>query len=57
MCFYSLQHTYATLALSHDKVPIHTLGKQMGTSDLRIEKHYSDLKVIQPIEQVCGEET
>ncbi len=36
--FYSLRHTYATLALTHDKVPIHTLAKQMGTSVLMIEK-------------------
>ena len=28
--FYSLRHTYATFALTHDKVPIHTLAKQMG---------------------------
>jgi integrase len=34
--FYSLRHTYATLALTHDMVPIHTLAKQMGTSVLMI---------------------
>jgi integrase len=45
--FYSLRHTYATLALTHDKVPIHTLAKQMGTSVLMIERHYSHLKVVQ----------
>jgi integrase len=55
--FYSLRHTYATLALTHDKVPIHTLAKQMGTSVLMIEKHYSHLKVTQAIEQLRGEET
>jgi integrase len=55
--FYSLRHTYATLALTHDKVPIHTLAKQMGTSVLMIERHYSHLKVIQAIEQLRGEET
>ncbi len=55
--FYSLRHTYATLALTHDKVPIHTLAKQMGTSVLMIEKHYSHLKVIQAIEQLRGEES
>ncbi len=55
--FYSLRHTYATLALTHDKVPIHTLAKQMGTSVQMIEKHYSHLKVIQAIEQLRGEET
>ena len=55
--FYSLRHTYATLALTHDRVPIHTLAKQMGTSVGMIEKHYSHLKVVQAIEQLRGEET
>ena len=55
--FYSFRHTYATLALTHDKVPIHTLAEQMGTSVLMIEKHYSHLKVVQAIEQLRGEET
>lgn len=55
--FYSLRHTYATLALTHDKVPIHTLAKQMGTSVLMIEKHYSHLKVIQAIDQLRGNES
>ena len=55
--FYSLRHTYATFALEHDKVPIHTLAKQMGTSVQMIEKHYSHLKVIKAIDQLRGEET
>jgi integrase len=55
--FYSFRHTYATLALTHDKVPIHTLAKQMGTSVLMIEKHYSHLKVYEAIEQLRGNET
>jgi integrase len=55
--FYSLRHTYATLALTHDKVPIHTLAKQMGTSVPMIEKHYSHLKAVQAIDQLRGEET
>ena len=38
---YCLRHTYATLALAHDKVHIHTLAKQMGTSVKMIELHYS----------------
>ena len=54
---YSLRHTYATLALTNDKVPIHTLAKQMGTSVQMIEKHYSHLKVLEAIEQLRGEET
>lgn len=55
--FYSLRHTYATLALTIDKVPIHTLAKQMGTSVLMIEKHYSHLKVVQAINQLRGNES
>jgi integrase len=55
--FYSLRHTYATLALTHDEVPIHTLAKQMGTSVVMIEKHYSHLKVMQAIEQLRNYET
>jgi integrase len=54
---YSLRHTYATFALQHDKVPIHTLAKQMGTSVLMIEKHYSDLEPVKAIDQLRGEET
>jgi integrase len=55
--FYSLRHTYATLALTHDNVPIHTLARQMGTSVLMIEKHYSHLSVIQAIDQLRGQRT
>ncbi len=55
--FYSFRHTYATLALTHDKVPIHTLAQQMGTSVLMIERHYSHLKVINALDQLRGEET
>ncbi|MEI6460241.1 MAG: hypothetical protein WCP04_15130 [Pseudomonadota bacterium] len=55
--FYSLRHTYATLALTYDRVPIHTLAKQMGTSVQMIEQHYSHLKVVEAIEQLRGEET
>jgi hypothetical protein len=38
-------------------VPIHTLAKQMGTSVLMIERHYSHLQVIQAIEQLRGTTT
>lgn len=55
--FYSLRHTYATLSLTHDEVPIHTLAKQMGTSVVMIEKHYSHLRVVQAIEQLRNYET
>lgn len=55
--FYSLRHTYATLALTHDNVPIHTLAKQMGTSVVMIEKHYSHLEAVKAIEQLRNYET
>ncbi len=55
--FYSLRHTYATLALTNDNVPIHTLARQMGTSVLMIEKHYSHLSVIKAIDQLRGQKT
>jgi integrase len=55
--FYSLRHTYATLSLTHDRVPIHTLAKQMGTSVLMIERHYSHLDVVQAMDQLRGEES
>ena len=55
--FYSLRHTYATLALTNDRVPIHTLAKQMGTSVGMIEKHYSHLEPVKAVHQLRGEET
>ena len=55
--FYSLRHTYATLALTFDKVNPHVLAQQMGTSIGMIEKHYSHLKVTEAIEQLRGENT
>lgn len=55
--FYSLRHTYATMALTHDLVPLATLTVQMGTSVGMIEKHYSHLKVREAIEQLRRHET
>jgi integrase len=52
--FYSLRHTYATMMLTYDKVSIHTLAVQMGTSVGMIEKHYSHLRVKEAIEQLRG---
>lgn len=54
---YSLRHTYATLALTNDNVPIHTLAKQMGTSTTMIEKHYSHLDSVKAVHQLRGEES
>ena len=39
---YSLRHTYARFALANG-VDIHTVARQMGTSVLMLEKHYSKL--------------
>lgn len=39
---YSLRHTYATQALATG-VDIHTVARQMGTSVVMLEKHYSKL--------------
>jgi integrase len=54
---YSLRHTYATLALTNDNVPIHTLAKQMGTSTTMIEKHYSHLDSVKAVHQLRGDES
>jgi len=54
---YSLRHTYATLALTRDNVPIHTLAKQMGTSVAMIEKHYSHLDAVKAMHQLRGNES
>ncbi len=54
---YSLRHTYATFKLTYDKVPIHTLAKQMGTSVGMIEKHYSHLKIKDAVEQLRSDES
>ena len=54
---YSLRHTYATLALEVDKVPIHTLSRQMGTSVAMIEKHYSHLDAVKAMKQLRNTET
>ena len=51
---YSLRHMYATLALVKGHVDIHTLARQMGTSGLMIERHYSHLIPRQRAEELAG---
>ena len=51
---YSLRHTYATIALERDKVPVHTLAKQMGTSVKMIEQHYGHLQPSQKADVIAG---
>ena len=53
--FYSLRHTYATLKLQYEGVPISTLAKHMGTSVNMIEKHYSHLDVKKVKEDLRGQ--
>ena len=55
--FYSLRHTYATLAITHDLVPFAALTLQMGTSVQMIQKHYNHLKIKEAIEQLRRIET
>lgn len=49
---YSLRHTYATLELLEHKTDIHTLAKQMGSSALMIERHYSKLTATMAAERL-----
>jgi integrase len=55
--FYSLRHTYATLAITYDWVPFAALTLQMGTSVGMIQKHYNHLNIKQAIEQLRMSET
>jgi integrase len=50
---YSLRHTYATFALTN-RIDIHVLARQMGTSIGMIEKHYSHLIPSLAAEQLAG---
>jgi integrase len=40
---YSLRHTYATFQILLNRMDLHTLAKNMGTSVGMLEKHYSHL--------------
>jgi len=51
---YSLRHMYATMALLKDGISIYDLAKQMGTSVLMIEKHYSHLTPSMKAEILAG---
>lgn len=51
---YSLRHMYATARLVVDKVSIHTLAVQMGTSVGMIEKHYSHLTAQMAADVLAG---
>jgi len=49
---YSLRHTYATVELLAG-TDIHTLARQMGTSVLMLERHYSKLTATMAAEQLA----
>ena len=49
---YSLRHTYATMELLAG-TDIHTLARQMGTSVLMLERHYSKLTASMAAEQLA----
>ncbi len=49
---YSLRHTYATMELMAG-TDIHTLARQMGTSVLMLEKHYSKLTATMAAEKLA----
>jgi len=49
---YSLRHTYATQVLASG-IDIHTLAKQMGTSVVMIERHYSKLTPMMSAERLA----
>lgn len=49
---YSLRHTYATNELLSG-TDIHTLAKQMGTSVLILERHYSKLTATMAAEKLA----
>jgi integrase len=50
---YSLRHTYATLELLAG-TDIHTLARQMGTSVLMLERHYSKLTATLAADKLAG---
>jgi hypothetical protein len=52
--FYSLRHTYATFQIIYNRLDLHTLAKNMGTSIAMVERHYSHLEVLHRAEALAG---
>ena len=50
---YSLRHTYAHLSILHESMDVYTLAKQMGTSVVMLERHYSKLTATLAAEQLA----
>lgn len=51
---YSMRHMYATFAIVYEGIDLHLLAKQMGTSILMIEKHYSHLTPRMNAQKLAG---
>jgi integrase len=49
---YSLRHTHATMELLSG-TDIHTVARQMGTSVLMLERHYTKLTATMAAEQLA----
>jgi integrase len=51
---YCLRHTYATFQIIYNKLDLHTIAKNMGTSIAMLERHYSHLEVLHRAEALAG---
>jgi hypothetical protein len=55
LCLITLRNTYAIFELLNNKTAdIHTLSKQMGTSVLMLERHYSKLTATMAADKLAG---
>ena len=51
---YSLRHTYATFALTYNRMNVYTLAEHMGTSVKMIEDHYGHLQLRKKAHEIAG---
>ncbi len=51
---YILRHTYATMALTYERMSIYTLAKHMGTRVMMIEHHYGHVLLRNKAHQIAG---
>lgn len=52
---YSLRHTYATLALTHNRVSVYNLAQHMGTSVGMIEQYYGHVQLRNLAHEIAGD--
>ena len=52
---YSLRHTYATFALTYNRMNVYTLAEHMGTSVKMIEDHYGHLQLRKKAHEIAGD--